>query len=68
MSNSESKRLEKVRVALTNAQTHTEIKPILADFGIDDAKITEGLDIYNNALVKWEQNKQEDLESKVTKN
>ncbi|MDA3879990.1 MAG: hypothetical protein PF436_06340 [Prolixibacteraceae bacterium] len=53
MSNSESKRLEKTRVALTNAQTHSEIKPLLADFGMDDAKIAEGLTIYDNALQKW---------------
>lgn len=67
MSNSESKRLEKTRVALTNAQTHTQIKPILAEYGIDEVKIAEGLDIYNNALQKWELNKQENLESKVAK-
>ena len=65
MSDTESKRLEKTRVALTNAKSHEEIKPKLADYGMDDAALAEGQAIYDNALAKWELNKQEDIETKV---
>lgn len=68
MSDSESKRLEKTRVALTNAKTHPEINPILADFGVDETKLAEGETIYNTALAKWEQNKKEEAEKTIASN
>lgn len=62
---SESKVLERTRVALTNAETHEEIKPALADYGMDDAKVTEGKALYASTLSIWELNKQEKGETKI---
>ena len=65
---SESKFLERSRIALTNAQTHPEIQPALEAYGMDAAKIAEGLGVYNNAKEVWERNKTEDAESKIASN
>lgn len=65
---SESKFLERVRTALTNARTHGEIKSALADFGMDDKKVAEGNKIYENTKNVWELNKKEDVESEIASN
>jgi len=65
---SESKFLERSRIALTNAETHAEIKPALETYGMDAAKIAEGMGVYNNAKEVWERNKTEDAESEIASN
>ncbi len=65
---SESKFLERVRIALTNAETQPKIKAALAEFGVDDAKFTEGWQIYNLAKENWELNKQEESETRLVSN
>jgi hypothetical protein len=64
----ESKFLERSRVALTNAQSDTTIKPLLAEYGMDDEKIAEGWGIYNTTKTTWEQNKKETAETKIASN
>lgn len=65
---SESKFLERSRIALTNAETHTEIKPLLASFGMDAPKIAAGWVVYNNAKNSWESNQKEDAETNLASN
>ncbi|MBN1181298.1 MAG: hypothetical protein JXB49_03355 [Bacteroidales bacterium] len=65
---SESKFMERSRIALTNAESHVEIKPALTSYGMDTAKVAEGWKIYNSAKTVWEQNKDEDAESKIASN
>ena len=66
--NSEPKFLERSRIALTNAESHSEIKPALTSYGMDTAKVAVGWKIYNNSKTVWEQNKEEDAESKIASN
>lgn len=61
----ESKFLERSRIALTNAGTHADIESALASYGMDAARLAEGLAIYTNALEVWERNKAEDAESEI---
>ncbi|HSA04414.1 MAG TPA: hypothetical protein P5145_02370 [Tenuifilaceae bacterium] len=68
LNTSESKFLERARIALTNAQNHAEIKPQLASFGLDDSKIAEGWAKYEIAKTAWESNQVEDSETKVASN
>lgn len=65
---SESKFLERARIALTNAETHAEIKPALESYGMDTDKVAEGMSVYNNAKEVWERNKTEDAESAIASN
>ncbi len=65
---SESKFLERSRVALTNAESNTKIQPALANYGMDTTKIAEGWKVYNTAKSTWELNKKEDTESKLASN
>ena len=65
---SESKFLERSRIALTNAETHLEIKPLLASFGMDAPKIAAGWVIYNKAKTSWEFNQKEDAETTLASN
>ncbi len=65
---SESKFLERTRTALTNAQTHPQIKAALAEFGIDEAKFTEGWLFYDNGRETWELNQKEESETRVASN
>lgn len=65
---SESKFLERVRTALTNAASHAEIKAALANFGMDDAKVAVGTTLYTTTQSIWELNKKEDAESTVASN
>jgi len=65
---SESKFLERSRIALTNAESHAEIKPLLSDYGMDSTKIAEGWTIYNNTKNIWELNQKEDSETKIASN
>ncbi len=65
---SESKFLERARIALTNAESHTEIKPLISEFGMDETKISEGWTIFNKAEASLNTSKQEDIEKKVSSN
>ena len=65
---SESKFLERSRIALTNAESNPEIKTALATMGFDEAKYAEGWQVYNNAKERWELNKQEQTETRVVAN
>lgn len=65
---SESKFLERVRIALTNAESHPEIKAALAEFGVNDAKFTEGWQVYQLAKDAWEFNKKEESETRLVSN
>jgi hypothetical protein len=64
----ENEFLERSRIALTNAQSDTRIKPILGEYGMDDEKIAEGWEIYNTTKTTWEQNKKETAETKIASN
>lgn len=65
---SESKFLERSRIALTNAEMHPEIKAALAEFGVDDAKYAEGWQVYNKAKNSWELKKGEESETRLASN
>lgn len=65
---SESKFIERSRIALTNAEAHEAIKPLLSDYGMDENKIAEGWVVFNKAKSIWEFNKQEDAETKNASN
>ncbi|MEX2592575.1 MAG: hypothetical protein WD426_07350 [Anditalea sp.] len=39
---SESKFLERARTALANAESHAEIRALLADYGMDENQLLEG--------------------------
>lgn len=67
-SKSESKTLERARIALTNAESHAEIKPLLAAFGMDDAKIAEGWAVFQKAKTTWESNEKENAETAIASN
>jgi hypothetical protein len=68
LSISESKFLENSRITLTNAESSSEIKAIIADLGYDEAKIAEGWQIYHTAKSAWEQNKKESTETRLASN
>jgi len=61
----ESKFLERARVALTNAVSDEEIRTALADYGMDEVKIAEGRQVYENTKSIWQQNQREEAESKI---
>lgn len=65
---SESKFFEQVRIALTNAEAHEEIKNTLASYGMGTVQIAEGWKVYNNARTVWEWTKKEEVESRVAAN
>jgi hypothetical protein len=46
---SESKFLERTRVALTNAASQSEISAKMAKFGMDQDKLLEGIDLHKRA-------------------
>ncbi|WP_321316177.1 hypothetical protein [Labilibaculum sp.] len=62
---SESKFLERSRIALSNAELHPDIKAALIPFGVDAAKIAEGWAVYNKAKSVWELNAKEAVETSV---
>ncbi|MCZ4694671.1 hypothetical protein DWB61_06435 [Ancylomarina euxinus] len=68
MKQSESKFLERTRTALTNAQTHPQIKAALAEYGIDESKFSEGWNLYDIAKGTWEFHKKEESETRVASN
>ena len=68
LSKSESKFFELVRIKLTNAETHNEIKDALASYGMDSTKIAEGKQVLNTSKDLWEQNKGVDAEIKIASN
>ncbi|PKQ61555.1 hypothetical protein BZG02_15305 [Labilibaculum filiforme] len=65
---SESKFLERTRIALSNAESHPDIKAALLAFGIDDAKFAEGWAVYNKAKSIWELNAKEGAETSLASN
>lgn len=65
MNQSESKFLERTRTALTNAQTHPQIKAALAEYGIDESMFAEGWNLYDIAQGTWELNQKEESETRV---
>ena len=65
---SESKFLERVRIALTNAESHDDIKEAMEEFGVDATKIAEGWQVFNLAKNSWEFNKKEDSETRLASN
>jgi hypothetical protein len=65
---SESKFLERTRIALSNAESHPEIKLALEEFGVGEAKYTEGWAVFNKAKRTWELNTKEESETKVVSN
>lgn len=65
---SESKFFERVRIALTNAESHDEIKTALEEFGVDASKIAEGWQVFNLAKTTWELNKKEESETRLASN
>lgn len=67
-SGSESKFLERSRIALSNAELHPDIKVALIPFGVDEAKFAEGWGVYNKAKSIWELNTKEEAETSVASN
>ncbi|WP_461633000.1 PQLLE family protein [Labilibaculum euxinus] len=67
-SRSESKFFERVRIALTNAESHYEIKAALIEYGVNETFIAEGWQVFNRAKEAWEQNKMEVSETKLASN
>lgn len=67
-SGSESKFLERTRIALSNAELHPDIKAALFLFGVDDAKFAEGWTVFNKAKSIWELNAKEEAETSVASN
>lgn len=65
---SESKFLERARTALFNARNHPEIKPLMADFGMDETKLTEGDTVYDHARSMKELSDREEKESRLSSN
>jgi hypothetical protein len=64
----ESDFLERVRVALTNAESHKEIKSLIAEFGMDSTEVAIGWKVYNKAKDAWILNTKEDGERKIASN
>lgn len=62
----ESEFIERTRIALTNAETHVEIKPLIGIFGMDESKIAEGWTIFNSFLALKETQEQEGIEKKTS--
>ncbi len=65
---SEPKFIESCRTALSNVDSHHDIKAVINSFGMDETKIAEGWVIYNNAVDIWEHYKKENTESKIASN
>lgn len=61
----ESKFLERARIALTNATSDAVTRTALANYGMDEIKLAEGKQVYENTKAIWEQNKKEEAESKI---
>ena len=62
---SESKFIERSRVALTNAEEHKKIKSALAEYDYNKAKIAEGWQFYNEGAAALKLVKDEKNESKI---
>lgn len=62
---SETRFLERTRIALTNARTHDEIKAMVADFGMDEEKLDSGWSIYEHANSMRELSDRESKESSL---
>lgn len=62
---SESKFLERTRIALSNAESQPDIKAALIPFGVDEAKFAEGWVVYNKAKSIWELNAKEEAETSL---
>lgn len=68
MPKAENKFLERVRVALTNAESHDKIKTLLAEYSMDKQKIDEGWEVYKKAKESWDYNQKENAEAKIASN
>lgn len=62
---SETKFMERSRVALTNADKHKKIKAALAEVGVDEAKMAEGWLHYKEAEAAKKLSKTEKKEDKI---
>jgi hypothetical protein len=67
LNGTESGFFEKVRIALTNAQEHPEINTALEEYGMGEAEIASGWDLYNNVKQVWETNQAENVETDVAR-
>lgn len=65
---SESKFLERTRIALSNAESQADIKAALLAFGVDDAKFAEGWAVFNKVKSIWELNAKEEAETSLASN
>ncbi|BAX81017.1 hypothetical protein [Labilibaculum antarcticum] len=65
---SESKFFERVRIALTNAESHSEIRAALIEYGVNETFIAEGWQVFNRAKETWERNKMEVSETRLSSN
>lgn len=61
--NSEAALFERYRVALGNAETHSEVSGIMAELGFDSAKIAEGKALLAQTRSLYDLNKTEDDET-----
>jgi len=60
---SEAETLEQYRVALENTENQTEIATIMADFGYDEALLTEGKILLTKTRQAFDSNQREDDET-----
>src|SRR5690554_2907767 len=60
---SETKFLERARIALTNARSNEEIRNMLADFGMYEEKLASGWNVYEHARGMKELSDRETKES-----
>jgi hypothetical protein len=65
---SESKFLERTRVALTNAASQSEISAKMAKFGMDQDKLLEGIDLHKRAESTRDQHEKEGIDSRRASN
>lgn len=65
---SESKFLERTRIALSNATSHPEINSKMAKFGMDQAKLQEGLSLHGQAGSMKDRHEQEGIDSRLASN
>ena len=61
---SESKFLERVRTALTNAESHPEINSKMAKLGMDRDKLLEGLSLHDRANAVKDEHEKEGIDSR----
>lgn len=65
---SESKFLERTRIALTNAASQSEISAKMAKFGMDQDKLLEGIDLHKRAESTRDLHEKEGIDSRRASN